>query len=137
MRERNQIEKAIFDNDADINTFSNSCGAKGKGAVLLAYRLRDVLICQKAYLYAMLGHIDNFSNTCGSALYYDKNGELRAGLEEVFRFTLDDGKINSFVQETEYGEKCINSFRKVRPLEEGGGFFENIWRSFRENGNVE
>ena len=137
MREKVQIEKAILENDSDLKAFNFSCGANGKGAILLAYRLRDVLLCQKVYLYAMLGHIEHFSNTCGSALYYDKMGNLRDGLEEVFRFALDDGKINSFVQETEYGEKCTNTFRKVRPLEEGGGFFENVWRTFRENGNVE
>ncbi len=137
MREKNQIQRAIAENDRDIEEFKVSCGAKGKGALLLAYRLRDILICQKMYLYAMLGHIDHFSNTCGSALYYDKTGELREGLEETFRFNLDNGEINSFVQETEYGNICVNAFRKVRPLEEGGGFFENVWRSFRENGNIE
>ncbi len=134
MREKNQILKAIKETNEDINNFEISCGAKN---LMLAYRLRDVLICQKMYLYAMLGHIEYFGNTCGSALYYDESGVLRDGLDEVFRFTLDDGKINSIVQETTYNEVCENNFRNVRPLEEGGGFFENVWRSFRENGNVE
>lgn len=134
MREKNQILKAIKETDEDVLKFESSCGAEN---LMLAYRLRDVLICQKMYLYAMLGHIEHFGNTCGSALYYDKSGALREGLDEVFRFTLDNGKINSTVQETTYNDVCENYFRNVRPLEEGGGFFENVWRSFRENGNVE
>ena len=134
MREKEQLLEAIRKTEEDILKFDIEFGAEN---LMLAYRLRDVLMCQKMYLYAMLGHIDKFSNTCGSALYYDNSGVLREGLDEVFRFTLDDGKINSFVQETSYGRICENSFRKVRPLEEGGGFFENVWRSFRENGNIE
>jgi sugar (pentulose or hexulose) kinase len=31
---------------------------------------------------------------------------------------------------------CTAAWREVRPLPEGGGFFENVWRSYRENGNV-
>ena len=134
MREKQQILKAINETNDDIKHFEKTCGAEN---LMIAYRLRDVLMCQKMYLYAMLGHIEKFGNTCGSALYYDKNGLLRDGLDEVFRFTLDDGKINSTVQETTYGETCQNTFRNVRYLEEGGGFFENVWRSFRENGNIE
>lgn len=134
MRAKDQILKAIKETEEDIKFFNEKCGADN---LMIAYRLRDVLICQKTYLYAMLGHIEAFGSTCGSALYYDKNGSLREGLDEVFRFTLDNGKINGFVQETEYGDVCKNSVRKVRPLEDGGGFFENVWRTFRENGNIE
>ncbi len=134
MREKDQILKAIKETEEDIKFFNEKCGADN---LMIAYRLRDVLICQKTYLYAMLGHIEYFGSTCGSALYYDKNGSLREGLDEVFRFTLDNGKINGFVQETEYGNVCKNSLRKVRPLDEGGGFFENVWRTFRESGNIE
>jgi succinate dehydrogenase/fumarate reductase flavoprotein subunit len=137
MREEKQIEKAITLNDDALKNFENNCGANTDGGLMLAYRLRDILICQKMYLYAMKGHIERFGNTCGSALYYDKNGKLREGLDEVFRFTLDNGNINGFVQETEYGNVCTNHFREVRALEEGGGFFENVWRTFRENGNIE
>ena len=103
----------------------------------MAYRLRDILICQKIYLSAMKSHIDFWGCTCGSALYYDKGGSLRAGLNEIFRFTPDDGKIGKMVQEITYGENCQVQYRPVRPLPEGGGFFENVWRSFRENGGVE
>ncbi len=134
MREKKQILKAIKETDCNLNNLSTEIGSEN---LMLAYRLRDVLMCQKMYLYAMLGHIEYFGNTCGSALYYDESGLLREGLDEVFRFTLDNGKINSIVQETTFGEICQNNFRNVRPLEEGGGFFENVWRSFRENGNIE
>ena len=63
-------------------------------------------------------------------------GALREGLEEIFRFTPDSGEIGKTVQEVEFGEKCICSYCEVRPLPEGGGFFENVWRSYRDNKNV-
>ena len=28
------------------------------------------------------------------------------------------------------------AWRKVRPIPETGGFFENIWKSYRKNNNV-
>lgn len=31
----------------------------------------------------------------------------------------------------------LSQLRKARPLPEAGGFFEEVWRSFRENGNIE
>ncbi|MBQ8232473.1 MAG: FAD-binding protein [Lachnospiraceae bacterium] len=132
LRESEQIEQAILENEEDLKVLANDCGARGSSGLKQAYRLRDVLICQKMYLYAMKSHIEHFGKTCGSALYYDKNGILRDGLEEVFRFSLDGGEINGTVQEMTYGETCTACYRPVRPLPEGGGFFENVWRKFRE-----
>ncbi len=137
LREKQKILDAIEENEKDIATLSQKLGAN-ENELLKAYRLRDTLIAQKMYLYAMLDHIEHFGKTCGSALYYDANGSLRDGLEEIFRFTPDDGSIKDFVQEMTFGEnECTALYRPVRPLPDGGGFFENVWRSFRENGNIE
>jgi len=133
MREEKQIREAIRLTDNELKEIDNSLG----GNLVQCYRLRDILICQKMYLYAMLNHIEHFAKTCGSALYYDNSGELREGLEEKFRFTLDEGRVKDYVQETSYGSVCTSTFRKVREMPENGGFFENVWRSFRENGNIE
>ena len=75
--------------------------------------------------------------TRGSSLYTDENGSLRDGLNELFRFTEDDGNTVGKVQQVkiENGE-CVVSWRDVRPLPSDDDFFENIWRVYRENKNI-
>lgn len=138
-REKARIEQAICETRELLSGFSQFCrvGAGDVGSLVAAYRLHDTLISQKMYLCAMKSHMEYFGKTCGSALYYDPNGSLRDGLEEVFRFTPDDGTINGTIQEIAYGGECTVNYRPVRPLPEGGGFFENVWRTFRENGGIE
>ena len=84
----------------------------------------------------MSDYAENYK-TRGSALYYDTNGQLRDGLDEVFRFSHDGGENNGSIQQVKFGnESCDVSYRPVRPMPEGGGFFENVWRGYRENGNI-
>ena len=49
--------------------------------------------------------------------------EHQAAKDKIQTVTQKDGKIT-----------C--TWRPVRPIPEIDGFFENVWRSFRENGNV-
>ena len=59
------------------------------------------------------------------------------GLDDTFRFLLDDGKLDAMVQNVSFdGASASASWRAVRPLPEGGGFFENVWREYRENKNI-
>ena len=137
LREENQLRQALKETDEAINTLNDRLGARGKDGLRKALRLRDLLYAQKMYLSAFLKYLTAGNKTSGSALYYDPNGSLREGLEEVFRFTLDDGSVNGTVQEMTFGDTCEAAYRPVRPLPEGGGFFENVWRTYRENGNIE
>ena len=57
-------------------------------------------------------------------------------MEEIFRFELDTGKFDTVVQEVDYTKGLSVNLRPVRPLPEGGGFFENVWREYRENKNI-
>jgi hypothetical protein len=58
-------------------------------------------------------------------------------MEDVFRFELDDGSLNDRIFEITYtGDGYGGGARPVRELPEGGGFFENIWREYRENKNI-
>lgn len=76
-------------------------------------------------------------NTRGSALYTDEQGQLRDGLDECFRFSVEDEKSKDVVQEVAFKEKeCVVNYRPIRPLPDGGGFFENVWKEFRENKNI-
>lgn len=101
------------------------------------YKLYDILLTQRAVIacYSDFSKTKNVSR--GSALYNAKDGSLRAGLDEIFRFRQENGETKDFIQETvlENG-RFICSWRKVRPIPENDGFFENVWRSYRENGNI-
>ena len=51
--------------------------------------------------------------------------------------SLDDGAKDSLIQEMLYKDgKCSFNWRPVRPLPKNDDFFENVWRSYRENGNI-
>lgn len=101
------------------------------------YKLYDILLTQRAVIACYSDFAKTKNVTRGSALYNAKDGSLRVGLDEIFRFRQENGETKDFIQETvlENG-RFICSWRKVRPIPENDGFFENVWRSYRENGNI-
>jgi hypothetical protein len=73
----------------------------------------------------------------GSAIYSSNNGTAPYKMEDVFRFELDDGSNDATVLEITYNDgEFTRGTRNVRPLPEGGGFFENVWREYRKNKNI-
>ena len=102
------------------------------------FRYRDALIAQYVYLCAMADYIERGGKSRGSALYYDAAGDKpHAALDERFRFVLDQGDLGRMVQEVSYRDgECSFEWRPVRPLPEDDDFFENVWRGFRDNGNI-
>lgn len=102
------------------------------------YRYRDTLISQQTYLSAMVDYLRQGGKSRGSALYTDPSGRKPfAQLPDTFTFTVDDGSRGNLVQEASWkGGECTFRFRKVRPIPEDDDFFENVWRSYRETGNI-
>ena len=102
------------------------------------YRYRDTLISQQTYLSAMVDYLRQGGKSRGSALYTDPSGRKPfAQLPDTFTFTVDDGSRGDLVQEASWkGGECMFQFRKVRPIPEDDDFFENVWRSYRETGNI-
>jgi len=103
------------------------------------FRLRDMLMCQQAYLFAMADYVRRGGKSRGSALYTDFKGKKPYDkLPDMFTFLLDDGSLGGQVQEILLEDrKCRALWRPVRPIPGEDDFFENIWRSYRENGNIE
>lgn len=103
------------------------------------YRLRDILISQQVYLAAMLDYLAAGGRSRGSALYTDPAGEKPFdALPDAFRFRLDDESRKGLVQEVRWQNgSCSFHWRPVRPIPEEDDFFENVWRSFRETGNID
>lgn len=63
--------------------------------------------------------------------------------ERVFSFRLDDGALDHLVQEVAWspggGTKAgtvTTTWRERRPIPSDDDFFENVWREFREDGNI-
>ncbi len=105
------------------------------------HRLYDMLLAQYVYLSAMADYSRISGRSRGSALYTAAEGQLPYDtLPELFRFVLDDNRYADCVQEITLNPDAITcdcSWRKVRGMPQKDDFFENVWRSYREHGNIE
>ena len=86
----------------------------------------------------MKDYMDNGGKSRGSALYSNADGKKPYGsLPEEFRYILDNGSRRNMVQEVMLeGLDCSFIWRNIRAIPEEDDFFENVWRSYRENGNT-
>ncbi len=88
------------------------------------YRCRHALFTQCAQLDALCLLADH--------------GIVRGGAIWTDAEKCADPTLLQAVVETQYKDgKFVSTLRSPRPLPEGGGFFEEVWRAFRENGNIE
>ncbi|MBQ9859086.1 MAG: FAD-binding protein [Clostridia bacterium] len=137
IRDPAAMTAALAETRSLLATLADTAGVGEPSGLYRYYKLRDILVTQSAVLTAMLDYAAVVGDTRGSALYFDKDGSLRQGLEEMFRFTEEDGSTKGRIQETcRDGDGFVCSWRPVRPIPEGEIFFENVWRGYRENGNV-
>lgn len=139
IRNAGQIRSYIAQLKTDLKNLPQTLAVASEKELGSAFRLRDMLISQLAYLSSMEDYIAQGGRSRGSALYTDPDGEKPyEDLPDTFRYRLDDGKRGSHVQELCYRDgECVCSWREVRPIPEDDDFFENVWRSFRETGNVD
>ena len=94
-----------------------------------AYRLRDTIVSQKAYLLAMVDYMEQGGASRGSAIYLDSVTDFAS----LFNFEDADKALLSKVQEISFEDDVAKfSWRDVRPIPEGGGVFETVWREYRE-----
>lgn len=105
----------------------------------MVYRLRDMLLSQHAYLTAMADYTAHGGQSRGSALYTDLTGGVKpfAQLPDTFTFALDETEA-PLIQELWFEDgTCKTDWRAPRPIPEDDDFFENVWRSYRETGNID
>jgi succinate dehydrogenase/fumarate reductase flavoprotein subunit len=138
IRNRAEIRAARAEIKELLSNFETKVKIKNIQDLSKVFRLYDTLICQYVYLAAMDDYIENGGQSRGSALYSTRQGSLPdEKLPEIFRFVLDDGSRGHLIQEVRLrDEECIFTWRKVREIPEIDDFFENVWRSYREHGNV-
>lgn len=129
------ISEALTYEKKFVENFANEVKAKAVN-LWKAYRLRDASISRIVYMTAMNEYVKLGGKSRGSSIYTSKNGHSPEGMEDIFRFELDNGAFDSSVLCIDYQNGVSSFVRDVRPLPEGGGFFENVWRDYRENKNI-
>ncbi len=139
IRNIDHIQQTIEETKKTLTGFWQLARANSPERLSPAFRLYDVLLCQYVYLSAMKNYVEKGGKSRGSALYTDMAGtKPHPSLPDMFTFQLDDGALGSQVQEVLYRDgACRFTWRPVRPIPEEEGFFENVWRAYRENQNID
>lgn len=136
IRQPKAMETALAQTLEELRSIESVAGVREPKLLYQAYQYLDTLICQAVCLASMLDFSQTAGATRGSALYYNAQGEKREGLPEEFRFALNKTAKADQVQQGVWGKNgCQFTWRPVRPLPTGDDFFENIWRTYRENLN--
>ncbi len=139
IRDVRRIEEQIRKDKDLLETLENAVFVKDGKELRWFFRLRDTLISQIMYLSAMKDYAEQGGKSRGSALYTDPVNGRRPypELPEEFIFAVDDGSRGNMLQEISWdGGECRTEWRTVHPIPEDEDFFENVWRTYRENGNV-
>lgn len=138
MRNVEEIEQALREIEHEREHFEDTVRVTSPSRIGMVFRLLETLNCQYAYLSAMLDYVKKGGKSRGSALYTDAAGEEPIlGLSKKFRYVLDKGGLADMVQEVSLKNgKCSFAWRPVRSIPQEDGFFENVWKSYRENKNV-
>ena len=102
----------------------------------------DLCLTHSVYLEAILAYLDAGGRSRGSVLVLDGSGELPcAGLEDGWRFARNepgapvDGEILEVWMDGE-GE-VRTRWVPVRPVPTDEGWFEEVWREYREGRVIE
>jgi len=137
IRNKENMLETLKETEKILGSLQDIVGVGKPSVVYMYYKLKDILVTQAAVLTALIDYSNTVGDTRGSSLYFDEKGELRDGLEEIFRFTGEKGDARKKVQETvlENG-KFVSYWRDVRPIPSDEDFFENVWRQYRENKNI-
>lgn len=137
LRNPSSIKQTLAVIEADLRQFDSLVKIPSGNVLHKVYRLKDILLVQQAVLTAMLDYSQTVKLTRGSSLYYNENGTLRDGLIEPFRFIPGDYVFADQVQELFMETNAIKTnWRNVRPLPQDDTFFENVWRTYRQNKNI-
>ncbi len=137
IRNRSMMEEAVKEAKYKLENLTDIAGVEKPSQLFLYCKLKDVLLTQIACLTAMVDYSNVAADTRGSSLYYDKNGSLREGLDEKFRFREENPVNRDKVQEVWMEDGYWKTqWRPVRSIPADDDFFENVWKSYRENQNV-
>lgn len=153
IRSRDKVEEARDEIKELLDTFGETIivDPSSRRSIERMYLIEDILITQYVYLCAMVNYLRHGGKSRGSVLYTDPAGSLPLvgygddadheidSLPDDFRFELDGGQLDKQIQEVrmQYDGYVNCTWRSRRPIPDTtDDFFENVWRDFREDGNV-
>lgn len=118
IRNQVQMETALKETEDDICQFMQKAKSPSVSQLSLFYKLYDMLLSQKMYLFAMLDYAKAGGGSRGSALYTDSTGELPGfpGCQtfgELYRCRLDQKMHGQEVQEVTLKEGTPSASRSL------------------------
>ena len=139
IRNESDLEKGLLETKKELENLTLNTKKLTPEEMPEFYHLRDMLISQIVYQYAMLDYIKHGGQSRGSALYTDTAGTIPEGeLPEIFTCKLDRGFHGKEVQEIILKDgHCSSKWREVRAIPEVDNFFENRWRKYREKYRIQ
>ncbi|MBR3305217.1 MAG: FAD-binding protein [Christensenellaceae bacterium] len=129
------IKQALMKTEMILEDFSGTVKKPALKDLGDYYRLYDMLLARRAYLFAMDDYISRGGGSRGSGLYRDDTGELPAeGFPEEFRFRNDQDCLKGKIQETGTDSRgeLRSVWREARPIPIPDDVFENQWRAYRK-----
>lgn len=119
--------------------FHHSVSLENSQDIAIMYQYYDLLVCAKGYVTAMLEFSKNGISR-SSALYPCEKGEHSLTIPFSYRFQPENREYIDMIQEILYNPTTQSfdcSYRKVRPIPVNNAPFETVWRTYRENKNIE
>ncbi|SCG97141.1 L-aspartate oxidase [uncultured Ruminococcus sp.] len=117
-----------------LNGFFAENGVQSPQELPELLRNRDILLTQYAVLSAMITSAERVGSR-GSALVRSREGEPGAGLDGRLADYAYKPQAAGFAGQklvTELRESAVSRFEPVRPLPGRGGWFETVWKEYRE-----
>ena len=108
----------MFKVEAQLADFAQTVKAGSHTELAMVYRLRDMLLSQRAYLTAMTDYTAHGGKSRGSALYTDLTGGTKpfGQLPDTFTFALDETEA-PLIQELWFEDgTCRTAWRAPRPI---------------------
>ena len=104
--------------EAQLADFAQTVKAGSRTELAMLYRLRDMLLSQRAYLTAMADYTAHGGKSRGSALHTDLTGWVKpfGQLPDTFTFALDETEA-PLIQELWFEDgTCRTAWRAPRPI---------------------
>ncbi|MGE4453878.1 MAG: FAD-binding protein [Sphaerochaeta sp.] len=101
------------------------------------YRFRTILHAQLMYLSAFIDYAEKVGISRGGALYYNEQGSLPYEFfPEYLRYLISDKTYGNIQEIVASNLNCQVTWREPKPIPNDPIFFETVWSTFREHGNI-
>ena len=139
LRNSGDLQNLLEEINNNLVVFHHSVFLENSQDIAMMYQYYDLLICAKGYVTAMLEFSENGISR-SSALYPCETGERSLTIPFSCRFQPENREYIDMIQEILYNPTTQSfdcSYRKVRPIPVNNTPFETVWRTYRENKNIE